>query len=107
MAEAFAKVRAAAAAADVRGARDQTERLRTLDPRRRRLLGLFRAQGAATAAEIAAHLGLSHRTIVDLCRAWVADGFLELADASRKNRAYRLTAVYEQLAASATPAARR
>ena len=104
MAAAFAKVRAAASAADARQAPDQAARLRALDPRRRRLLELFRGQGSATAAEIAAHLGLSHRTIVDLCRAWRADGFLELADASRKNRAYRLAPAYDALAAADTPA---
>ena len=90
MAEAFAKVRAAATAADARAAPDQAARLRALDPRRRRLLELFRGQDTATAAEIAGHLGLSTRTVVALCRAWVIDGFFELADPSRKNRAYRL-----------------
>lgn len=98
MAEAFAKVRAAATAAGARSAPDQAERLRLLDPRRRRLLELFRAKDTATAAEIAEHLGLTHRTVVALARTLVADGFLELADASRKNRAYRLAAAYAGLA---------
>jgi Fic family protein len=104
MAGAFAKVRAAASAAGVRQAPDQTALLRALDPRRRRLLELFRRQDTATAVEIARHLGLSHRTIVDLCRTWLADGFLEFADASRKNRAYRLAGAYEPLVASIAPA---
>ncbi len=97
MADAFAKVRSAAAAADARAAPDQSARLRGLDPRRRRLLELFRNQDTATAADIARHLGLSSRTVVALCRAWTADGFLELADPSRKNRAYRLAAGYADL----------
>ena len=97
MAEAFAKVRVAATVADVRAAPDQSARLRALDPRRRRLLELFRNQDTATATEIAGHLGLSARTVVALCRSWVADEFLELADPSRKNRAYRLAPEHADL----------
>ncbi len=98
MAEAFAKARAAAEAARTRAGSDQAERLRQLDPRRRRLLELFRAKDTATAADIAEHLGLGHRTVVALARTLVADGFLELADPSRRNRAYRLGAAYADLA---------
>ena len=97
MAEAFAGVRVAAAAAQARAAPDQSARLRALDPRRRRLLELFRQQDTATATEIARHLGLGTRTVVALCRGWVADNFLELADPSRRNRAYRLAATHADL----------
>ena len=99
MAEAFAKVRVAASIAGSRAAPDQTQRLRALDPRRRRLLELFRVTDTATAANMAQHLGLSHRTVVALARTLVADGFLALADPSRKNRAYRLGAAYADLVA--------
>ena len=95
MAEAFAKVRAAAAGAGSRGAKDQAARLRQLDPRQRRVLELFRARASATSVEIAACLGLKPRTVVALCRGWVAEGFLELADASRKKREYRLGEGFE------------
>ena len=98
MAEAFAKVRAAASAADARQAPDRSVELRALDPRRRRLLELFRGQDSATAVEISRHLGLRPRTVVGLCRVWLAEGFFELADASRKNRAYRLAVAFERLA---------
>lgn len=100
LAESFAAVRAQASQAARRGAQDRSPLLRQLDPRRRRLLGLFRRQGTATAGEIAAYLGLSPRTVVALCRAWLAEGFLSLHDASRKNRAYRLGPDYEPLVAS-------
>lgn len=73
--------------------------LREIDPRKRRLLDLFRQYGTATSSEIAEYLGLSPRTVTDLCRAWVADGFLEPFDASRKNRSYRLTDTFAQVAA--------
>lgn len=101
LADAFAKMRAAAVTAGARAAPDLAERLRQLDPRGRRLLELFRAQYTATTAEIAQHLGLGHRTVVTLARTLVADGFLELADPSRKNRAYRLSVAYSDLASAA------
>ena len=94
MADAFSAVRAQAAKAAKRGAQDQSGLLRNLDPRERRLLELFRRNGTATAAEIANHLKLSHRTVVGLCRSWLKTGFLELQNRSRKNRAYRLGQAY-------------
>jgi Fic family protein len=97
MAAAFAAVRVQAVAAARRGAEDRSPLLRRLDPRRRRLLALFRRQGTATAVEIASHLSLSPRTVAALCRVWLADGFLSLHDPSRKNRSYRLGPDYERL----------
>lgn len=97
MAASFATVRSRAIEAAGRGAPDQSSLLRQLDPRRRRLLPLFRQQGTATTEEMATHLGLSPRTVVALCRGWLAEGFLTLQDASRKNRAYRLGQDYERL----------
>lgn len=104
MAQAFSAVRARATDAASRGAQDQTALLRQLDPRQRRLLELFRRHGTATAAEMAKHLGISHRTVVQYCRKWVASGFLVLRDPSRKNRLYQLAQAYEKLVAeAATP----
>ena len=99
MAEAFSRVRNQALQAAKRGSRDKSALLRALDPRERRLLTLFVRQGTASASEIAAHLGLSTRTVVSLCRGWVSAGFLALHDPSRKNRSYRLGARYETLIA--------
>ena len=90
MADAFAAVRLQAAEAGKRGVDDQSESLRKLAPRERRLLEFFKKQDTATADEIAVHLRLSHRTIVGLCRGWVKSAFLELHDPSRKCRSYRL-----------------
>ncbi|HUO09884.1 MAG TPA: Fic family protein [Phycisphaerae bacterium] len=97
MAEAFAAVRRQAVKAAERGARDRAGELRALDARERRLLMLFRKQGSATALEMAKFLGLSHRTMLGYCRRWVGEGFLEMADASRKRRAYRLGEGYRGL----------
>ena len=98
MADAFTKVRTAAARAGTQAAPDQCAQLRDLDPRQRRLLALFRKQGSATAAEMAAHLKMSPRTLVQLCRSWTASGFLEYQNAARKNRCYRLGERYCKLA---------
>ena len=102
MAEAFAAVRTQAVQAARRGAQDRSPLLRRLDPRQRRLLDLFRRQGTATAGEIAAHLGLSPRTVAALCRDWLAEGFLSLQDPSRKGRSYRLGSEYERLVTEGT-----
>ena len=99
MADAFSKVRIAAAQAAKEATPDQSATLRDLDPRQRRLLELFRKQGSATAAEMATHLKMSPRTLVQLCRDWIAGGFLEYQNAARKNRSYRLGERYHQLAA--------
>jgi len=90
MADSFAKVRVHAARAATRGAIDQMPLLAKLDRRQRILLELFQKQGTATAAEIASYVGMRHGSILPLCRKWVASGFLEIADSSKKNRAYRL-----------------
>jgi len=103
MAVSFDAVRSQAVKSARRGAEDQSSLLRQLDPRQRRLLLLFRVQGTATTVEIAAHLGLSPRTIVALCRAWVSMGFLLPHDPSRKNRSYRLAPEYEALVADDYP----
>jgi Fic family protein len=90
MADAFAKVRAHAAKAVERGAQDMSGFLGRLDRRQRILLELFQKRGAVTAAEMAQHLGMSHGSLLPLCRKWRVSGFIEAADSSRKNRCYRL-----------------
>jgi Fic family protein len=76
---------------------DQSILLRELDQRQRRLLPLFQSKGGATAREMAAHLNLSERTLVGLCRDWVLGGFLEYESASRKIRSYRLAGHFADL----------
>lgn len=103
MRDSFAAVRTQAGGASRRGMSDRSQLLRQLDPRQRQLLVLFRGQEVATAAEIAAHLGLSQRTVVDLCRSWLTEGFLVLRDPSRKNRSYQLGPKLEQLVVDSLP----
>ncbi len=97
MASAFTQVRAAAIRSGPSPAQDDAASLRDLDPRQRRLLTLLRDKGSVTAAEMAKHLGLAHRTLVGLARAWIASGFLEYQSAARKNRSYKLGTAYLSL----------
>jgi Fic family protein len=99
MADALGAVRARAAeAAASSGAADDSAVLRRLEPRKRLLLELFHRTATATTAQMAAHLGLSPRTVSSVVRRWTEEGFLEFADASRRSRSYRLTPPYDRLA---------
>ena len=98
MADAFTKVRAAATGASKAKHVDQSDLVRDLDPRQRRLLALFQKQGSATSAEMAKHLKMSPRTLVLLCKEWLANGFLDTQNAARKNRSYRLGERFRSLA---------
>jgi len=60
------------------------------------VLGLFTRQATITAPDIARVLGIAQRTARDLATAWVTAGWLEIADAARKSRRYRLSAEYRQ-----------
>ena len=100
MADAFTKVRAAAASVGKTPPVDRSALLRELDPRQRRLLELFRKQGSATSTEMAAYLKMSPRTLVQLSREWTGNGFLEYQHAARKNRSYRLADRFQRLFSS-------
>jgi Fic family protein len=90
MADAFSKIRLAAMKVTAPENPSAANLLRELDPRQRRLLSLFKKQGSATTEDMAKHLKMSQRTLVALARDWVADGFLEIQNPSRKARSYRL-----------------
>ncbi len=71
--------------------------LRPLDYRARRVLGLFAAHEYLRTTDIAHLLGISPRHTRDLLAAWVQQGWLEIADPSRRGRKYRLAVPYRQL----------
>lgn len=71
--------------------------LRPLDHRARRVLGLFARREVITSSEVANLLGISTRQSRDLLTAWVAQGWLAVADPSRRGRKYRLAAKYGDL----------
>ncbi|NPA31600.1 MAG: Fic family protein [Chloroflexi bacterium] len=64
--------------------------LQALDARARRVVALLERQGTIRSAEVAALLGIGQRHARNLLRDWVAQGWLEVADTSRKGRRYRL-----------------
>lgn len=74
----------------------EPEWLRRLDHRARIVLGLFAKQETITAAQVAETFGLSERMARNLMKDWVEQGWLSVADVSRRKRAYKLSALYRQ-----------
>ena len=99
MAEACTKVRAQAERLQAQGVLDQAPQLRELTARQRPTLPLFVQHKRITAKDLAAFLGLSSRQASDLCGRWVREGFLDVADPSKKARRYQLAPPYEALVA--------
>ena len=71
--------------------------LRPLDHRARRVLGLFSNQEFIQSSDVANLLGISTRQARDLLVGWVDQGWLEIADPSRRGRKYKLSHEYENL----------
>lgn len=74
--------------------------LRRLEPRARAVLGLFSERETVTARDVARLLALSERMARVLVTAWVEDGWLEVAEPSRRARRYSLSAIYRQFIGS-------
>jgi Fic family protein len=105
LAEVFEAVRIRAQKCAENGRPEMPEALRRLDHRARVVLGLFSGKETITAPLVATELGLSERMARNLLKSWVEDGWLEIADPSRRARSYSLTAKYRQYigSLSATP----
>jgi len=71
--------------------------IRSLDHRARRVLGLFSTQEFIQSSDAANLLGISVRQTRDLLAGWVSDGWLEIADPSKRGRKYRLAEEYQIL----------
>jgi Fic family protein len=97
LATVFTAARDEALAAAKQGRHFEPEAIRHLDPRARVTLGLFAHRERITAREVAAALGLSDRMARVLLLGWVEDGWLVVADSSRRARAYALSATYRQV----------
>lgn len=100
MAEALENVQRQAAQSAASIPADYAGALRRLSPPQRQALAFFVKQQTASAAELASHMELSLRQAASLCARWAAEGFLEMADASRKARRYRLAPEWERIAAN-------
>ena len=74
----------------------EPDALRKLDRRARRVLTLFSKHDRITAPEVAGLLGLSDRMARVLVQGWVKEGWLVVAEASKRARAYGLAAIYRQ-----------
>lgn len=71
--------------------------LRTLDPKERKVLLLFKKYATLTAEQIGTLFDLQPRTRAILCKQWTEKGFLEIANPSNKRRTYKLSTIYENL----------
>lgn len=67
------------------------EDLRYVDPRIRAVMALFTQNERITSSDVASTLGLSQRMARVLLKQWVEDGWLKVADSSRRARAYILS----------------
>lgn len=73
------------------------ELLRSLDHRARRVLGLFANQNMIKSSDVANILGISARQARLLLSQWAAQGWLEVADPSKRGRKYKLAGDYQEL----------
>jgi Fic family protein len=96
MATSFEKVHAQAKREAQSGAADRSQLLRSLDAKQRKALTLFEQSREVTAKEIAELFGFQQRPAAALCQRWVTEGFLVVADASKKARRYRLNDELEE-----------
>ena len=94
MADSFAKVRVQAEKLKTKP--NQTSLLRELNRRQKQILQAFRESRYLSTKEIAESLGVTPRTGLTLCNAWVEQDFL-LPHGQRRSRRYELAEAWTQL----------
>jgi Fic family protein len=94
---AFEKVVAQMIASNEKGEKDHSDLMRTLDPKQRKSLELFREYDVVRSKQIGDLFGFQPRTNSALCKKWVEGGFLEIVDQSFKSRKYSLAKKYREL----------
>lgn len=87
----FQETRKEALRLSKKGFRAEPEQLRKLDRRAKTVLDLFATQKRVTTPEIARKLGLSDRMVRLILKQWLKEGWLKMADASKRGRAYVLS----------------
>lgn len=95
MAEAFAAIHQRAQAGQENKGIDYSKMLRLLSPQQKAMISLFGKQREVSSADIAGHLGINSRSASELAGKWVKDGFIEIANPSKKGRSYRLSPNWE------------
>lgn len=71
--------------------------LRELDIKQRKVLELFAEFKEVNSLQISEILGVSAQSARALLRQWIAEGFLQYANESKKIRTYRLAERFEKL----------
>jgi len=97
MAVAFEKVVAQMIVSREEGGEDHSDLLRTLDPKQRKALELFKEYNVVTAKQVGELFGFQPRTNAALCKKWTLGGFLKVLDSSNKARKYTLAPPYDAL----------
>lgn len=97
MAVSFENVLKRMTEAKAKGSSDQSNLIRTLDPRQRKALELFQEFKIVTSKQIGELFGFKPRTNTQICNAWVENGFFEIVDASNRGRKYKLAKQYEDI----------
>jgi len=92
----FEKVHVEAKKESQTRATDRSKLLRTLDAKQRKALTLFEQSLEVTAKEIAELFSFQQRPAASLCQQWVTEGFLIIADPSKKARRYKLRDEFEE-----------
>lgn len=77
------------------GTKDLSPILRNLDVKQRKILQLFENQKTITSNDIAEFFNFAPRTARKLAQDWVEEGFLVIADSSKKSRKYTLNDILE------------
>ena len=88
MAFSFEKVISQMIESEKQGEKDHSKLMRSLDPKQRKSLELFKNYETVTSKQIGALFGFQPRTSSMLCKKWVESGFLEIVDPSLKARKY-------------------
>lgn len=70
--------------------KDMSSIIKNVDPKQRKVLPLFEVSDTITAHDVSALFGFQPRTGAHLCKQWVDEGFLIVANASNKKRSYSL-----------------
>jgi Fic family protein len=98
MAESFEAVKRRAEEAAGTGAQVSSHLLRTLDPRQRQALALFKEHETITSREVEKIFSISQRMARHLLTDWVKRRFITVADPSKKGRKYALAVEFKNLA---------
>jgi Fic family protein len=97
VAESFENVKKRAQEAADTGAGDDSSLLRTLDPRQRKALELFRRSDAITSRDVEKLFTISQRMARNLLGGWTEKGFVMVVDPAKKSRKYGLTIEFKGL----------